>query len=121
MALRTDRLLLAQKGKAALLPHNVDGRSKAGKPAGGLPAIVDMVFTPGPVTVFRTLGAMDDEFLFQGQLMNTPPSRRICGSCGAVTRLSLYGRPVAAADLRDQILARALPHHYTAARGHLFF
>ena len=110
----------AGKGKVTLLPHNVDGRTKAGKPAGGLPGIVDMAFAPGPVTVFRTLGALDDEFVFQGQLVNAP-TRRICGSFGAVGKMSIYGRKVAGEEVRDQIFSRALPHHYTAAKGHLFY
>jgi L-fucose isomerase-like protein len=107
-------------GKVSLLPHNVDGRTKAGTPACGLPGIVDMQFAPGAVTVFRTLGALDDEFVFQGQVVPAG-TRAICGSFGVVGKMAMYGRSIASRDVRDQIFARALPHHYTAARGHLFY
>jgi len=102
-----------------LIPHNVDGRTPEGNPALGLPGIVDMQFSPGPVTVFRTLGALDDEFAVEGSLIRTP-SRRICGSFGTVSRPAIYGQEVEARLIRDGIFNRTLPHHYTAARGHLF-
>lgn len=102
-----------------LIPHNVDGRTPEGKPASGLPGIVDMQFSPGPVTVFRTLGALDDEFAVEGSLIHAP-SRRICGSFGTVSRPAIYGQEVETRLIRDHIFNRTLPHHYTAARGHLF-
>ena len=102
-----------------LIPHNVDGRTPEGNPAPGLPGIVDMQFSPGPVTVFRTLGALDDEFAVEGGLIHTP-SRRICGSFGMVSRPAIYGQEVETRLIRDGIFNRTLPHHYTAVRGHLF-
>ncbi|MBI2441059.1 MAG: hypothetical protein HYV35_06775 [Lentisphaerae bacterium] len=102
-----------------LKSHNVDGRTAKGLPALGLPGIVDMDFAPGKVTIFRTFGALDDEFAIEGQIVRTP-QRHICGSFGAVAKAASYGRPVSTAEVRAAILARALPHHYTAARGHLF-
>ncbi|MBI2437886.1 MAG: hypothetical protein HYV36_03615 [Lentisphaerae bacterium] len=102
-----------------LRPHNVDGRTDQGRPELGLPGIVDMDFTPGKVTIFRTLGALDDEFAIEGQIVRAP-QRHICGSFGTVARATAYGRCVRMTDLRATIFTRALPHHYTAARGHLF-
>ena len=109
----------ADNGSAKLLPHDVDGRTPDGKPALGLPSIVDMDFAPGKVTVYRTLGALDDEFVIQGEIIRTP-ERHICGSFGTVANSTIYGRPVSAVTIRETILTRSLPHHYTAARGHLF-
>ena len=102
-----------------LIPHNVDGRTPEGNPAPGLPGVVDMQFSLGPVTVFRTLGALDDEFVVEGSLIPTP-SRRICGSFGTISRPVIYGREVDARLIRDEIFNRTLPHHYTAGRGYLF-
>ncbi len=108
----------ADKG-ARLLPHNVDGRAPNGRPALGLPGIVDLDFKPGKVSVFRTLGALDDEFVLEGQITRAP-AQRICGSYGMLSRVKAYGLPVRMAAVREGIFTRALPHHYTAARGHLF-
>jgi len=105
--------------KTCLIPHNVDGATKAGQPAFGLPGIVDMEFAPGPVTIFRTLGALDDEFAVQGKLAPAG-ARRICGSFGEVAEATMYGRKADTLALRAQIFDRCLPHHYTAARGRLF-
>ena len=104
---------------AVLLPHNVDGRDAEGRPAAGLPGIVDMQFKPGPVTVFRTLGALDDEFAIEGQIVPAA-GRKICGSYGAVGKPTVYQQKTTAPAVRQDIFNRALPHHYTASRGHLF-
>ena len=109
----------ADESRARLLPHNVDGRTPEGLPVRGLPGIVDMQFAQGPATVFRTLGALDDEFVVQGMLINNP-GRRICGSFGTLSKPTIYGREVLARSIRTQILDRALPHHYTIVRGHPF-
>jgi L-fucose isomerase-like protein len=109
----------ADRGGASLIPHNVDGANKQGRPAQGLPGVVDMTFAPGPVTVFRTLGAVDDEFVVQGSLVRSP-SRRISGSHGSVAEPTVYGRKRTVDALREEIMNRALPHHFVAARGHLF-
>jgi len=104
---------------ATLMPHNVDGKDESGRPAPGLPGIVDMEFKPGPVTFFRTMGAVDDEFAVQGNIVEDS-ERRICGSFGEMKNIQVYGRAVPAIDLRNIILERCLPHHYTLARGHVF-
>ncbi len=106
-------------GPTQLRPHNVDGRTAQGQPALGLPAIVDMDFAPGPVTVFRSLGALDDEFVFEGNIVRAP-GRHICGSFGAVTKIKSYGRALPIAELRESILNRTVPHHFAAARGRIF-
>ena len=110
----------ADRRGARLIPHNVDGASPKGGPARGAPGVVDMQFATGPVTIFRTLGAVDDEFVVQGRLVKAD-ARRICGSYGAVAKSNVYSRSVPVALVRDEILNRALPHHYTAVRGHLFY
>jgi L-fucose isomerase-like protein len=106
-------------GPTKLLPHNVDGRTAEGVPASGLPGIVDMDFAPGQVTLIRTLGALDDEFVLEGEIICTP-ERHICGSFGTVAKATAYGRQVTPAEIRETILMRSLPHHYTAAHGHVF-
>lgn len=102
-----------------LKPHNVDGRTNKGRPEPGLPAIVDMEFAPGKITLFRTLGALDDEFALEAEIVPAK-QRKICGSFGTITSLTAYGQPVSASTIRETIMIRGLPHHYTAARGHLF-
>ena len=97
----------------------MDGATRKGAPAEGLPAIVNLDFRPGPATVFRTLGAVDDEFVVQGKLID-PDGNRIHGSYGCLAQPTVYGRQTSVQQVRQQILDRALPHHYTAARGHLF-
>ncbi len=108
----------ADAGGAQLLPHNVDGRTPDGGPNRGLPGVVDMQFAEGPVTVFRTLGTLDDEFIVQGEI-NSAPDRRICGCFGAVAEPNTYGGREDVRSLRRQIFHRGLPHHYAAVRGHV--
>jgi len=109
----------ADENGATLMYHNVDGAKENGQPNFGLPGIVDMQFASGKVSVFRTLGAIDDEFAFQGQIVKSPETN-ICGSYGAVSKPSLYGNRVEVGTVRRQIFDRVVPHHYTAARGHCF-
>jgi L-fucose isomerase-like protein len=109
----------ADKAGAGLIGHNVDGPKTGGGPKQGLPAVVDMNFRRGKVAVFRTLGAIDDEFVIQGSLVNAP-KRKISGSFGAVKNASVYAEKVTNNQLRRMIFDRRLPHHYTAVRGHVF-
>jgi len=109
----------ADKKGAKLICHNVDGRTAAGKPAMGLPGIVDMQFAPGKVSVFRTLGAIDDEFAVQGKII-AAPKRKICGSFGLVGEPYIYTSKVDVNFVRQEIFDRMLPHHYTATGGHIF-
>lgn len=109
----------AAERKTRLMPHNVDGSTPEGKPNYGQAAIVDMTFYGGPVTIFRTLGAIDDEFAIEGNIVDDPDSK-ICGSFGSVADATMYGSKIDNLYLRGQIFSRALPHHYTAIRGHLF-
>ncbi|GEM_PF-2180364 len=108
----------AEENKTRLIPHNVDGSTESGKPAFGLPGVVDMVFSPGPVTVFRTLGALDDEFVMQGDLVDAP-QKVVSGSFGAVMNPTVYLNKIDTRYLRQQILDRGIPHHYTAVRGYI--
>ena len=109
----------ADKRGSRLIGHNVDGCGPGGKPKFGLPGIVDMQFAPGKVTVFRTLGAIDEEFAIQASIV-TAPRQNICGSFGAVTKSSMYADKVNTASVRRAIFDRLLPHHYTATPGHIF-
>jgi len=109
----------ADKKGAKLICHNVDGRKAAGKPAMGLPGVVDMQFAPGKVSVFRTLGAIDDEFAVQGKI-TAAGKRQICGSFGLVAEPSIYTNKVDVNFVRQEIFDRMLPHHYTATPGHIF-
>ena len=109
----------ADNNDVRLIPHNVDGLGPDGKPAQGLAAVVDMTFTPGPVSVFRTLGAIDNEFVVQGELVRAP-ERKISGCSGFVSAPTVYDRPRTVVSIREEIMHRALPHHYVAARGHFF-
>lgn len=103
-----------------LIHHCVSGATADGKkPACGSCGNVDMQFAEGPVTLFRTLGAIDDEFVVHGTLKNDP-SRRITGSFGLVGEPVVYGEPLLARVVRNQILDRELPHHYTAVKENLF-
>jgi len=109
----------ADKKGARLIGHNVDGPGAGGGPKQGLPAVVDMNFRQGKVAVFRTLGAIDDEFVIQGSLVNTP-KRKISGSFGAIKNATVYAEKVTNNQVRRMIFDRRLPHHYTAVRGHVF-
>jgi len=110
----------SDRGGAKLIPHDVDGADSRGRPAPGLPAVVDMQFKPGPVTMFRTLGAVDDEFVVQGRIVPAP-KRRISGCFGMLASPAVYGREAQVGAIRDNIIQRAIPHHYAAARGKLFY
>jgi len=79
-----------------------------------------MQFKPGPVTMFRTLGAVDDEFVVQGRIVPAP-KRQISGCFGMLATPAVYGRETQVGAIRDNILQRAIPHHYTAVRGKLFY
>ncbi len=99
--------------------HNVDGRGENGRAAFGCAGIIDMQFRPGPVTLFRTLGALDDEFVVQVDVVRSS-EQRICGSFGQVGSAKVYGQNMNNEQLRCQILDRCLPHHFTAVRGDLY-
>lgn len=106
----------ADKDGVKLIPHNVDGADRQGRPKPGLPCVHDMGFRQGEVTVLRTLGALDDEFIFEGRIVPRPAARRIAGSCGMVGELTQYGVRVSSRLLRTQILDRHIPHHYAVYR-----
>lgn len=108
----------ADESGAVFKHHNVDGRSKSGGAMFGCSGIIDMQFKTGPVTLFRTLGAIDDEFVVQGDIV-PPRKERICGSFGQVGNAKIYGQNVNNEQLRGQILDRCLPHHFTAVRENL--
>ncbi len=104
--------------KARLVHHTSAGGTPSGKPVSGLPCSVDMQFAPGPVTLFRTLGALDDEFAVQGRLIRAP-ERAIRGSFGVIGGPKMYGREMPVGLIRNQIMDRTIPHHYAAVRGHI--
>lgn len=108
----------ADKTGSKVICHDVDGAGADGKPKFGLPGVVDMQFAPAKVTVFRTIGAIDDEFIVQGKLVFLP-KRKITGSFGAVAQPTVYGQKVTVEQIRREIFDRRLPHHYTAIRNHI--
>ena len=110
----------ADKCGAILVPHTVAGATRDGKAADGLAGAVKMQFASGKVTVFRTLGAIDDEFVVQGKLIQEP-SRRIYGSFGIVGSPTVYANNSSVNILRQDILNRRIPHHFAASHGHLFY
>ncbi len=101
-----------------LVGHCVYGSKDDGGPAQGPLGNADMAFKAGPVTLLRTLGGLDDEFIIEGELV-PPGERDITGSCGVVEQMQSYARPVTGAAVRHEIMSRRLPHHFTAVRGHL--
>lgn len=109
----------ADKKGTRLIRHDVDGRCSDGTPKKGLAAVVDMEFAPGKVSVYRTLGALDNEFVIEGQIVPAP-RKKIVGSFGAVAESTMYKNKMPVESIRRQIFDRVLPHHYTAAYGHLF-
>jgi len=98
----------ADKSGARLIPHNVDGCTSRVKPASGLPGVVDMQFARGDVTVFRTLGAIDDEFVVEGQLVPNK-QHRISGSFGTVAKPTIYTTRTSASTIRDEIFKWEVP------------
>ncbi len=95
-----------------LLHHMVDGKGPDGKPGKGHPSIHNMGYKPGRLTVFRTLGSLDDEFIMEGSLVKSP--EHVVGSSGRFGGISYYGNPVSNACVREAILSRGIPHHYAA-------
>ncbi len=95
-----------------LVAHAVDGADAAGQPRAGHPACHDLTLRPGPVALLRTLGALDDEFRLDGEILPAD-GEQITGSFGKAGRLSLDGRPIAVAEVRRRILNEGIPHHYT--------
>lgn len=73
--------------------------------------VADMVYAPGPVTVFRFTGAADCFYYFTGQVI-AAGKKSWDGSRGWVNRLKLYGAPIRAIDLINTIFVNGLPHHY---------
>lgn len=105
-------LSCADQAGAGLTFHSVDGKGGDGKPAKGHPAVHDMAYKPGTLTVFRTLGAFDDEFILDGELLQS--DRHNTGSSGRLGALSSYGRSVGTREVRESIFSRGIPHHYAA-------
>ena len=109
----------ADKSGSVFKYHNVDGRDEDGGAKFGCSGIIDMQFKPGPVSLYRTLGALDDEFAVQGEIVTTE-TEKVCGSFGQVANATIYGRGMDNELLRNQIFDRCLPHHFAAVRGSLY-
>ena len=95
-----------------LVHHMVDGKDSGGNPAKGHPSVHNMGYKPGPLTVFRTLGAFDDEFIIEGTLLKS--SGHNTGTSGRLGTISYYGGKITNTALRELILSRGIPHHYAA-------
>ena len=72
--------------------------------------IVDVVFKPGDMTVFRITGEADSFYYFTGTFFNDG-KKTYNGSRGWVRGLKLYREPVAVLDLVNTIMTRAWTHH----------
>jgi len=73
--------------------------------------VTDMVFAPGPVTVFRFAGEGEAFFCFGGEVFDDGRDSWD-GSRGWVRNLKLGGRPVSSLDLMNTVMSGGLPHHY---------
>lgn len=73
--------------------------------------IVDVVFRPGDMTVFRITGEADSFYYFTGRFTDSE-RKSYNGSRGWVTDLKLYREPVKVLDLMNTIMTRAWTHHY---------
>jgi hypothetical protein len=63
---------------------------------------------------------VDDVFAAQGRVITTK-GNKICGCFGEVTDAVWNNLRVDNSFIREQIFGRALPHHFTVTRGHIFF
>jgi hypothetical protein len=73
--------------------------------------IVDVVFKPGDMTVFRITGEADSFYYFTGRFFDDG-KKTFNGSRGWVKDLKLYREPVKVLDLMNTIMTRAWAHHY---------
>ena len=73
--------------------------------------IVDVVFKPGDMTVFRVVGEADSFYYFTGTFFEEG-KKTYSGSRGWVKNLKLYREPVKVLDLMNTIMTRAWTHHY---------
>lgn len=73
--------------------------------------VTDMVFAPGPVTVFRLTGEADRFYYFTGELFKTDKASWD-GSRGWVRSLRMYGDPISSIDIMNTILTGGLQHHF---------
>jgi hypothetical protein len=73
--------------------------------------IVDVVFKPGAMTVFRITGEADSFYYFNGTFFDDG-RKSYNGSRGWVKDLTLYREPVKVIDLMNTIMTRAFTHHY---------
>jgi hypothetical protein len=73
--------------------------------------IVDVVFKPGDMTVFRITGEADSFYYFTGTFVDDG-KKTYNGSRGWVKDLKLYREPIKVLDLMNTIMTRAWAHHY---------
>lgn len=73
--------------------------------------VADLVYAPGPVTVFRFTGEGDQGYYVTGDISDAG-KKSWDGSRGWVYNLKFYGEPIKAIDLMNTILVNGLPHHY---------
>jgi L-fucose isomerase-like protein len=73
--------------------------------------IVDVVFRPADMTVFRLTGEADSFYYFTGRFTDTD-KKTFNGSRGWVTDLKLYREPIKVLDLMNTIMTHAWAHHY---------
>lgn len=73
--------------------------------------IMDLMYDPGDVTVFRLTGEGDRFYYFTGQMTDAAKPSWY-GSRGWVSGLKLYGQPIRSADLMNTLFVNGVQHHY---------
>jgi L-fucose isomerase-like protein len=73
--------------------------------------IVDVVFKPGDMTVFRITGEADSFYYFTGTFVDNG-KKSYNGSRGWVKDLKLYREPVTVLDLMNTVMMRTWAHHF---------
>jgi hypothetical protein len=93
----------------------VEGKDAEGKIRSGNPAVHNMSFAKGPVSILRSTGALDDFLWIDGQVGDDPTPLKGCGAW--VQSLVQSEAPLSARALREQLQRQQASHHYTMMKG----
>ncbi|MDE0303916.1 MAG: hypothetical protein OXI87_03375 [Albidovulum sp.] len=107
-------LYLADEGRARWINHPMIGRGTEAGPIYG--AICDLVFRPGPVTLFRV--ARDARALFRmtANVESRDPSG-FAGCRGWLRDFSIGGKASSLEDLVATVMAHGMEHHFVLVPG----
>lgn len=98
--------------------HKVDGKDKEGKPAHSQPAVHEMALKEGSTTLFRSVGAMDELFIINGDIIKD--SSPLSGSGGWITNLRMNGSKISTSFMRQIMCDKKIAHHFALAKGDIF-